>query len=171
MKIVNSDGHDRAPDPPGARQAAHNAEQKHDQQAAQHQVHAEILELIAHPGAEGLGGEAVFVLAEIVFVNRERKDEDGGEHEVLQPVDESVHRFETSDALRQIAHAGRPAQIQQQQRDRGSVEEVPEDQPVAAFEIGVGAGRFVGRNLREIGVGGGGGIEVGRGLRPRAEPG
>jgi hypothetical protein len=67
------DRDDRAPDPPGARQAADNSEQKHGQQAAQHQIHAEILELIGHPGAEGLGGESVFVLAEIVFVNRERE--------------------------------------------------------------------------------------------------
>ena len=116
-------------------------------------------------------GESVFVFAEIIFVNRERKNEDGGENEILQPVHERVHWLETSDAFRQIPHAGRPAQIQQQQRDDDSIKKIPENQPVAAFEIGVGTGRLVGGNLRQISIGGGGGVEVRRGRAPPPEPG
>ena len=100
------DRHDRAPDPPGSRQAADNAEQQHREQAAQHQVHPQTLHLISHPGAKGLRGESVLVFAEIAFVNRERENEDGGENEVLHPVDERVHRLEAGDPLRQSRACG-----------------------------------------------------------------
>lgn len=61
----------------------------------------------------------------------------------------------------EVSHAGRPAQVQQEQRDCNAVEEVPKDEPVSAFKISVRSGGFIGGNLREIDFGGG---EVRRGL-------
>ena len=113
-----------------------------------------LFHLISHPRAKGLSGESVLVFAEVVFVNREWKNEDAGENEILQPVHERMYWLEASDTFRQIPHVGRPTQIQQQQRDDNSIEEIPENQPVTAFEIGVRAGCLVGGNLRHISVGG-----------------
>ena len=42
--------------------------------------------------------------------------------------------------------------------------EIPENQPVAAFEIGIGAGRGGGRNHRHVGLSGRIGVELRRGL-------
>ena len=158
------DGYGRSPDPPGSRKPANDAEQQHRQQSAQHRVHGKLFHLIAHPGAEGLRGESILVFAEIIFVNGAGEEQDAGEYEVLQPVHKRVHRLEASDAFRQIPHAGGPPQIQQQQRNHDSIEKIPKNHPVAALEISVGTGRLVGRNLREVSIGGRSSIEVRRGL-------
>ncbi len=56
---------------------------------------------------------------------------------VLEPVDESLHRFESRDTLSEIAHAGGPAQIQKQKANGRGIEKFPENEPVAAFEVGI----------------------------------
>ena len=46
----------RSPDPPGASQPAHNGEQRDNGERVQNQIHRNIHQDIAHPGAESLRG-------------------------------------------------------------------------------------------------------------------
>ena len=52
-------------------------------------------------------------------------------------VEERLQKSEACDALGDIAHPGRKARVQQDQRDRNGVEKVPEDKPVAALKVGI----------------------------------
>ena len=83
-------------------------------------------------------------------------DDDNDE---LNPVDRRLQRPEAGDALGQIAHARGPAETQQQPHGDRARKEVPQEQPVAAFEIGVGTGAARGRHLGQIGFDGGVDIE------------
>ena len=64
----------------------------------------------------------------------------------------------------QVAHFCGPTQVEEQEHDGRGVDEIPEDEPVAAFEVGVGAGLCGGRDHRHIGFRGYVGVEVIGGL-------
>ena len=95
------------------REPADDGEQDHDENAAGNHIDEESLELVAHPGAEGLRGEAVFVLADEVFVVLERKAKNGDNHGVQDRIGKRLQPAETRDVRGEVAHAGRPAKIQQ----------------------------------------------------------
>ncbi len=99
------------------------------------------------------------------LVELQRETQERGEKEVLEPIEEGLESFEARDALGQVAHLGRPAQVQQEQRDGGGIEKIPENQPVAALKVGVGTGLGRGRNHGHVGLGGRIGVKVRRGLR------
>src|SRR5208337_3041241 len=158
-------GHASTPDPPGARQLSHDTEQQRHQYAAEYEVYGQVLKLIAHPGAEGLRGQSILVFAEIIFIHAERKGQNGAHNQVFDPVQKCLQRLEACGTLGQVAHFGRPAQIQQEQYGDRAVNKVPQDHPISALKISIGAGRFVGGNLREIGIGCGSRVKVGSGAR------
>ncbi len=160
-----------SPDPPGAWEFAYDGEEDDDRDGAEDRADQERFDFIAHPRAEGLRGEAVFVLADVAFVELKRKAEERCDDEVLSPVDEGLQPAEAGDAYGEVAHFCGPAKVEQEQHDRGGVEEIPEDEPVAAFEVGVGAGFGSGRHHGHVSFGGGVGVEVIGGLGGGRDPG
>ena len=105
------------------------------------------------------------MFANIAFIDGERKLDEGRDDQEFDPDDEGLQRTEAGEAHGEIAHAGRPAEMQQQPVGEQGHQEIPEDEPVATFEVGVAASASGGGNLREVGVGSGFGIEVGGWLR------
>src|ERR1022692_4668634 len=71
-----------APDVPCPRQAPDQTEEYGKDDCSEHKIHCEYLQLITHPRAEGLVGEPVFMLPEIVFVNRQWKSENGRDKQI-----------------------------------------------------------------------------------------
>src|ERR1700688_2482036 len=106
------DADERAPDPPGPRQSADDPEERRHDEAAKQEIQTEKLELIDHPGAEGLRGEAVLMLAEVALVDGQREAENRSEEDELDPVKDRLQRFERRDALSEIAHLRGPAEAQ-----------------------------------------------------------
>ena len=78
------------------------------------------LELVAHPGAKGLRGQAVLLLAVEALIPRQRETQDGRDDQVLQPVKDVPQPAEARDALGQVAHAHGPARLEQQEADERS---------------------------------------------------
>ena len=60
--------------------------------------------LIAHPRTEGLIQQAIFVFAEIAFIDGHRQRQQKQDQHKLQRVNDRLQRFETRQALRHIAH-------------------------------------------------------------------
>ena len=85
--------------------------------------------------------------------------------EVLHPIDEGLQPLPLGEALSQVAHPRGPAHVQQQERNHCAQQKIPQDQPVAAFEIRIGARLGARRHQVHVGVGGRVHIEVVRRLR------
>ncbi len=157
--------HRRSPHPPGSRHLSHHSKQQHREQCPKHQVHQQRFSLISHPRPEGLRREPVLMLAEEPFIDRQRKPQNRGQHEVLDPVANCLQRLEACHALRHVTHLRRPAQVQQHQAYDRAVKKVPEDQPIAALEIRIRTLPRGRRNLRKIRICRGNRIKVCRRLR------
>ena len=123
--------------------------------------------MITEPGAEGLIGKTVFVFAEVTFVNGEGRAENRGQDEELDPIDHVLQESDASDAPGKIAHSDRPPKAQKGPVDDDGHEKIPEDEPVAAFKVGIATSAGGGRNLREVSVGGSSDGEMVGGLRFR----
>ena len=70
----------------------------------------------------------------------------------MRPVQRRLQRFEAGQPLRQIAHAHRPAKAQHHPHHNHGGEKVPQQKPVAAFKISVGAGALIGRDPGQISI-------------------
>ena len=154
------DGDEAAPDPPGAPGAPQHRVDRHEEETSQHDPHQQALHPVAEPRPEILRGEVVGVLAHEALVDGEREGDHARDDQELHPVERGAQRGEAGEPLGEIAHPGRPPGDQQAQVHHDGRHEVPEQEPVAALEVGVGA-RLVGRRHgREPGVRGGERVEV-----------
>ena len=88
-----------------------------------------------------------------IGVDRQRERREGDDDVELEPVDQRLERPESRPLFRAIAHRRGPAE-REQRPQMIAVQEVPQQQPVAAFEVRVGARFLVGRNRGEIRLGG-----------------
>ena len=127
---------------------------------AQDQAHGEPHHLITEPSGEVLRGERVLMLADVAFVDRPGKLQKEHDEIKREEVEQRLEILAWGDALGPIANAGGEARFQEKQQDGRENQEVPELEPVSAFEVSVGASFLVGRNGGEPGVGGGLDVEV-----------
>jgi len=99
--------------------------------------------------------KTVFVLAVVGFINRQRKGKQEYNDDELNPIGCGLEKSRARNPASEVAHSGGPASAQQQAHDHNGVNEVEEEQPISAFEIGIGASALGGRNFGEVGVYGG----------------
>ena len=154
---------DGAPDPPRLPRATQDRIEDRNDERSQDRCNGETLELIAQPRTERHVGEAVVVLAEEPLVDRQREGEDGRHDEIHRPEEGDVDETQSRDASRGVSHLRRGARVEEQEADPARHEEVPELQPVAAFEVRIGCGTRLGGHRREVGLRGGVWIERHRG--------
>jgi hypothetical protein len=105
------------------------------------------------------------MLAEKTLVNREWEGQRRGQQDVGETVKRHLHRFEPGRALGEIADPRGESRTEKKKRDSRGEQKLPEDQPVAAFEIGVGLGPFVRRHRVKPGACRSGGIGAWRNRR------
>ena len=148
------DRQSRAPHPPILPETPHQPKQRHHQDGSQHNADSERHHLFAHPGAEALIQKAILVLAEVALVHGEGESEQRHDDDELNPVEHRLQRMKAGEALGQLAHPRRPTEPQQQPHHDYSRQEIPQLQPIAALEIGIGAGPLCWRHLSQIGVNG-----------------
>ena len=106
------------------------------------------------------------MLAEEPLVDGQGERQHAGQHQVLHPVEQRLQVRAAGDAGREVAHPRRQPRREQQQCDRGAVEEVPQRQPVPALEVAVGAGALLRGEACQVRVGRRLRVEAGR-LRRR----
>src|SRR6266850_1759754 len=147
------DGHQRPPDPPAAREPSHHCVERHHREASQHDGDRETLQLLAHPGPETEVRETVAVLAQVVAIHRERKGRHRDRDRELLPVEPRLERPHLGGALRQVAHPGGEAGLEEEEEDSDAPEEAPEREPVPSFEVRVGAGALLRGYLFEVRAG------------------
>ncbi len=106
------------------------------------------------------------MLASEALVVGERKEEERRNDQILHDVDHGLERLPTAEPLRDGAHTSGEAGTEQQPGDAEGVEEPPELQPIAAFEISVRAHLLLGRQSVQVSTRLGGDVE-GAGARCR----
>jgi hypothetical protein len=142
------------PDPPVLPEAPDECEERDYENCSKHDADGEADQLLAEPGAECLIEKAVLALTEITLIEGEGKGEYGDSNDELQPVKCGLESANGCDPLSEIAHAGGPAEVQQQPHNKDGRKEIPQKEPVATLEVGIGAGAPCGRHLGEIRVDG-----------------
>ena len=95
-------------------QAPHQPEEQHDQNSAEQNTNDQHNGLFPHPRPERLIQEAIFVLAEVAFINREGESDHRHDEDKLHPVQRGLKRPNACYALGQIAHAHGPAEPEQE---------------------------------------------------------
>src|SRR4029077_5035522 len=80
-------------------------------------------------------------------------EHESDEHE-LNPIKEILQYPHAREVLRKSPHARRPAKPEECPIDDYGEQKIPENQPIAAFEVGIAAGACGGGNQRKIGIGG-----------------
>src|ERR1700683_796500 len=93
------------------------------------------------------------MLAKVALIDGKRKTNQAGENQIFDPVQRRLQRLEACQPFGQVAHRGRPPELEKHQTDRRAIQEVPQQQPVSALEVSVRPGLRVRRDLRKISVG------------------
>lgn len=100
------------------------------------------------------------MFAEIALIDFERCAKNGDKDDELDPINNVLEKWEPGEAHGEIAHFSGDSEAEKNPVDDDGHEEVPEDEPVAALEIGITANAGRGGDLGEIGVGGSVSVEV-----------
>jgi len=98
--------------------------------------------------------QAVLVLADEIAVDRQGQAENEGRDHEKRAIDRDVDEGTLADPLRKIAHVPRKAGEQQDGKDsQAVVQELPQPEPVSAFEVGIGETALLRRDRIEPGGG------------------
>jgi hypothetical protein len=162
---LEGDERDTAPDVPGVRKLADDRVEGCDDDAAEDEADQSADCLVTRPPGEGLVGLVVDVLAVEAGIDVQGETGDGGDDEEFGEVDPGLQPLEAGEANGEVAHAAGGAGEEQEQHDDNGVDGVPEQEPVATFEVFVGGGALVWGDGVEIGAGGGVDVEVAGGVK------
>jgi hypothetical protein len=142
----------RSPHPPAFSEATHQPDQRHQQNPAQYQTNRQCDNLVPHPRPECLIQKAILVLAEVAFINGECGGQHRRDDNELKPIKRRLKRAKACNALGETTHPHRPSEPQHYPHYDCGREKIPQEQPIAAFEIGIGTSPFCGGHLRQIGI-------------------
>src|SRR6266487_2012861 len=89
------------------------------------------------------------MFAKKVFVQVERKTQHVNEKQIWDRIAGDLEILDLRNTFGKITQSRRKPRGQKKDRNRGRKEKVPEDEPVTAFEIGIGLFSLIARNTRQ----------------------
>ena len=114
--------------------------------------HEHALDLVPQPAAKVLVRHSVLMFANEVAVAGERQRQRPDHRHIHEGVQRGMQSRALADASGPIPEPDRPTAPQHEGEDGHRVEELPELQPVAALEVGIGAGSLLRAQHREVGL-------------------